>query len=132
MIQAITLRLCLPDSRERGRNRLIYAFDDYAIVVASDSEKGGTWTGTTEALKAKWQPVFACQHDRIPFGNKKLIELGALPSPYPFEGHYSELPTWLHSNSHVEGDNSEQLGFFANELITGREELVTGCIQFVV
>ena len=43
-----------------GRNRLIYALADYAIVVASDFEKGGTWAGATEALKAKWLPVFFC------------------------------------------------------------------------
>ena len=34
-----------------GRNRLIYSLADYAIVVASDVEKGGTWAGATEALK---------------------------------------------------------------------------------
>ena len=39
---------------EIGRNRLIYCLADYAIVVASDAEKGGTWAGATEALKAGW------------------------------------------------------------------------------
>jgi predicted Rossmann fold nucleotide-binding protein DprA/Smf involved in DNA uptake len=34
-----------------GRNRLIYCLADYAIVVASDAESGGTWAGATEALK---------------------------------------------------------------------------------
>ena len=39
-----------------GRNRLIYCLADYAIVVASDAEKGGTWAGATEALKNGWVP----------------------------------------------------------------------------
>jgi len=96
-----------------GRNRLIYALADYAIVVASDFEKGGTWAGATEALKAKWLPVFALQHEHIPLGNTKLIERGAIPFPYPFEGHYSELQVWLHSHSPIPEDDSEQLSLFS-------------------
>ena len=30
-----------------GRNRLIYTLADYAMVVASDVETGGTWAGAT-------------------------------------------------------------------------------------
>ncbi|NMD31421.1 MAG: DNA-processing protein DprA, partial [Chloroflexi bacterium] len=41
-----------------GRNKLIYTLADYAIIVASDAEKGGTWAGATEALRAKWIPIF--------------------------------------------------------------------------
>jgi len=96
-----------------GRNRLIYALADYAIVVASDFEKGGTWAGATEALKAKWLPVFALQHEHMPLGNTKLIERGAIPFPYPFEGHYSELQVWLHSHSPIPEDDSEQLSLFS-------------------
>lgn len=96
-----------------GRNRLIYALADYAIVVASDFEKGGTWAGATEALKAKWLPVFALQHEYMPLGNTKLIERGAIPFPYPFEGHYSELQVWLHSHSPIPEDDSEQLSLFS-------------------
>lgn len=95
-----------------GRNRLIYTLADYAIVVASDFEKGGTWAGATEALKAKWLPVFALQHEQMPLGNKKLIELDAIPFPYPFSGHYSELPAWLYSHSPIPEDDSEQLSLF--------------------
>lgn len=96
-----------------GRNRLIYTLADYAIVIASDFEKGGTWAGATEALKAKWLPVFALQHEHMPLGNAKLIERGAIPFPYPFEGHYSELNAWLHSHSLEEEDDSEQLSLFS-------------------
>ena len=97
-----------------GRNRLIYTLADYAIVIASDFEKGGTWSGATEALKAKWGPVFVLQHEQMPFGNTKLIERGAIPFPYPFKGHYSELNEWLHSHSLEEDDNLEQLSLFSS------------------
>jgi predicted Rossmann fold nucleotide-binding protein DprA/Smf involved in DNA uptake len=42
-----------------GRNRLIYCLADYAIVVASDTESGGTWVGVTETLKNSWF-LFLC------------------------------------------------------------------------
>ena len=96
----------------QGRNRLIYTLADYAIVVASDFEKGGTWAGAIEALKAKWLPVFVLQHGHMPQGNTKLIERGAIPFPYPFEGHYSELEAWLRSFTPAVEDNSEQLSLF--------------------
>lgn len=96
----------------QGRNRLIYTLADYAIVVASDFEKGGTWAGAIEALKAKWLPVFALQHAHMPQGNTKLIERGAVPFPYPFEGHFSELGAWLSSHAPIPDDDTEQLSLF--------------------
>lgn len=78
-----------------GRNRLIYALADYAIVVASDFGKGGTWAGATEALKAEWIPVFVLQHEAMPDGNKQLINKGAFVFPHPFPSHLSNLATWL-------------------------------------
>lgn len=95
-----------------GRNRLIYTLADYAIVIASDFEKGGTWAGAIEALKAKWLPVFALQHKHMPLGNTKLIERGAIPFPYPFEGHYSELQAWLYTHSPHPNEDTEQLSLF--------------------
>ena len=61
-----------------GRNRLIYTLADYAIVVASDTEKGGTWAGATEALKAKWVPVFVLTGPTVPEGNRHLLEKGGI------------------------------------------------------
>jgi len=68
-----------------GRNKLIYACSDYAIVVASDAEKGGTWAGATENLKRGWVPLFARDSEDVPEGNRKLMEMGAiaLPDPVP-------------------------------------------------
>lgn len=40
------------------RNKYIYALSRYAIVISSDFNKGGTWTGATENLKNQWVPLF--------------------------------------------------------------------------
>lgn len=78
-----------------GRNRLIYALADYAIVVASDAERGGTWAGATEALKAKWVPVFVLDHPAMPEGNRLLLQKGGLRFPHPFPEPPSQLQDWL-------------------------------------
>ena len=41
-----------------GRNKVIYGLAEFAIVVSSDFQTGGTWGGAVEALKAGWCPVF--------------------------------------------------------------------------
>ncbi|MDI6768057.1 MAG: DNA-processing protein DprA [Anaerolineales bacterium] len=78
-----------------GRNRLIYTLADYAIVVASDAETGGTWAGATEALKNGWLPVFVLEHDAMPEGNKMLLQKGALAFPHPFKKPPVKLPDWM-------------------------------------
>ena len=78
-----------------GRNRLIYTLSDYAIVVASDAETGGTWAGATEALKNNWLPVFVLEHEAMPGGNKLLLQKGALAFPHPFKDKPVKLPEWM-------------------------------------
>ena len=78
-----------------GRNRLIYCLADYAIVVASDAETGGTWAGATETLKNNWIPVFVLEHDAMPEGNKLLLQKGALAFPHPFKEAPVKLPDWM-------------------------------------
>lgn len=78
-----------------GRNRLIYTLADYAIVVASDAETGGTWAGAAETLKNNWVPVFVLEHDAMPEGNKLLLQKGALAFPHPFKEAPIKLPDWL-------------------------------------
>ncbi len=78
-----------------GRNKLIYTLADYAIIVASDAEKGGTWAGATEALRAKWLPVFVLEHSDMPQGNRMLLQKGALKFPHPFPEHHLKLHSWL-------------------------------------
>jgi len=78
-----------------GRNRLIYCLADYAIVVASDAETGGTWAGATETLKNNWVPIFVLEHDQMPEGNKLLLQRGALSFPHPFKEPPAKLLEWL-------------------------------------
>ena len=78
-----------------GRNRLIYTLADYAIVVASDAETGGTWAGATETLKNGWVPVFVFEHDAMPEGNRLLLQKGALAFPHPFKEAPVQLAGWL-------------------------------------
>jgi DNA processing protein len=82
-----------------GRNRLIYTLADYAIVVASDTETGGTWAGATETLKNGWIPVFVLEHEAMPKGNKLLIQKGAFPFPHPFRESPAKLLEWLKGNA---------------------------------
>jgi predicted Rossmann fold nucleotide-binding protein DprA/Smf involved in DNA uptake len=93
-----------------GRNRLIYTLADYAIVVASDAHKGGTWAGATETLKQAWTPVFALEHAHMPEGNRLLIEKGATPFPHPFPEHYLRLPAWLEEHASSAPTKPTQLG----------------------
>ncbi len=95
-----------------GRNRLIYCLADYAIIVASDAEKGGTWAGATEALRAGWMPVFVLDHPAMPDGNRLLLQRGGAAFPHPFPEHYSKLPGWLKEKSAPSKPKSEQLGLF--------------------
>src|SRR5262249_51442766 len=60
-----------------GRNKVIYGLADFAVVVSSDYQTGGTWAGATEALKADWCPVFVRDGADAPKGNRELLKLGA-------------------------------------------------------
>jgi predicted Rossmann fold nucleotide-binding protein DprA/Smf involved in DNA uptake len=81
-----------------GRNKVIYGLSDYAVIVSSDLQTGGTWAGATEALKGSWCPVFVRDGENLPKGNAALIKLGAIPLP---EADFSDIPnlaTWLKQN----------------------------------
>lgn len=62
--------------RAMNRNKYIYASAYGTFVVESDYNKGGTWSGATDAIKNKWGRVFV--HENSLEGNKKLIELGGV------------------------------------------------------
>jgi predicted Rossmann fold nucleotide-binding protein DprA/Smf involved in DNA uptake len=95
-----------------GRNRLIYTLADYAIVVASEAGKGGTWGGATEALRAGWLPVFALEHADMPDGNRLLLQKGGLAFPHPFPIQNSKLVDWLCANTRQVNTPSTQLDLF--------------------
>jgi predicted Rossmann fold nucleotide-binding protein DprA/Smf involved in DNA uptake len=95
-----------------GRNRLIYTLADYAIVVASDAETGGTWAGATETLKNGWVPVFVLEHDQMTEGNKLLLQKGALPFPQPFKEPPLKLAEWLEEKASSLPKPPSQMGLF--------------------
>lgn len=63
------------------RNKVVYGLARYALVVASDKESGGTWTGAAENLKAGWVPLFVRTGANVPAGNHALLKRGAIPFP---------------------------------------------------
>ncbi len=66
-------------SNAMGRNKYIYTLSDYALVVRTSLETGGTWSGATENLSARWVPLFVRLDDTAPEGNRRLLEMGAIP-----------------------------------------------------
>jgi predicted Rossmann fold nucleotide-binding protein DprA/Smf involved in DNA uptake len=82
-----------------GRNKLIYALADYALVIASDAGKGGTWAGATEALKAKWLPIFVLDGPNIPEGNHQLLQKGAIPFSVSLLTASLVLQEWLEAQA---------------------------------
>ncbi len=78
-----------------GRNKVVYGLADFAVVVSSDYQTGGTWAGAVEALKAGWCPVFARDGANVPRGNRELLKLGAAALPEDELNQISDLPPWL-------------------------------------
>lgn len=78
-----------------ARNKLIYALSDFALVIASDAEKGGTWAGAEETLKSGMVPVFVVDGPDVPDGNRLLIKRGATPFPVSFDDSPGSLGDWL-------------------------------------
>lgn len=66
------------------RNKLIYALADAALVVSSDVNKGGTWTGAVEQLdKLQFVPVYVRSTGQSSPGLDALRTRGAKPWPNP-------------------------------------------------
>lgn len=95
-----------------GRNKLIYTLADYAVVVASDAEKGGTWAGAIEALRAEWIPVFILEYPNMPDGNRGLLKKGGIALPYPFPIDFAKFPNWLSAQVGQTKPKPTQLGLF--------------------
>jgi DNA processing protein len=66
------------------RNKLIYALADAALVVTSDFQKGGTWTGAIEQLeRLHYVPLFVRNGADAGKGNQALLQQGAHRWPEP-------------------------------------------------
>ena len=64
-----------------ARNKYVYCLSRAAVVVCSDTGKGGTWAGAIEDLKKKWVPVWVKHQSDPRSGNRALLERGALALP---------------------------------------------------
>lgn len=60
-----------------NRNKYIYALSSGTFVVASDYNKGGTWTGAIENIKNKWVNIYVWNNKRY-MGNSELIKRGGI------------------------------------------------------
>lgn len=87
------------------RNRYIYAQSIGTVIVRSDLNKGGTWTGATENLSSNWCTTL-CWNHAYP-GNQALIKKGAIPINDNWDGTIPEQTT----NSSVE-ETYEQASLF--------------------
>ena len=66
------------------RNKVVYALADAALVVTSDFQKGGTWTGAIEQLeRLRFVPVFVRNGNDAGAGNSALLQRGARLWPEP-------------------------------------------------
>jgi predicted Rossmann fold nucleotide-binding protein DprA/Smf involved in DNA uptake len=87
-----------------ARNKLIYGLTEFAVVVCSEYQKGGTWAGAAEALRAGWCPVFA----REP-GNRELLKAGAASLPESALATIEDLPSWLRQHAPIREQQPELL-----------------------
>jgi predicted Rossmann fold nucleotide-binding protein DprA/Smf involved in DNA uptake len=78
-----------------GRNKVIYGLSEFAVVVSSDVNTGGTWAGAVEALKGQWCPVFVRDGAGVPEGNRALQKKGARPITEAQLGEGENLGKWL-------------------------------------
>ncbi|MBF0145880.1 MAG: DNA-protecting protein DprA [Magnetococcales bacterium] len=66
------------------RNRLIYALADACLIIDSDINKGGTWTGAVEQLdKFNFIPVYVRSTGEPSVGLEALRQKGAFAWPNP-------------------------------------------------
>lgn len=79
------------------RNKYIYAASEYALVVSSDYQKGGTWSGAIENYKKDWSKILVRKDADIPIGNQKLLEMDGiipiedLPNNFSIEQYVSSF-----------------------------------------
>ncbi len=61
-----------------ARNKYIYCTSEATIVMKSDLDKGGTWSGAIECLNKSYSLVCVYNNDKYK-GNQALIEKGGTP-----------------------------------------------------
>ena len=89
-----------------SRNKYIYCLSDFALVVRSDKDKGGTWTGAAENLKKQWIPLFVASPSDAE-GNAALASMGATPLSVPDNAASDWLQDALGGNEKVHAPGRE-------------------------
>lgn len=74
-------------ARAMNRNKYIYASAYGAFVVASEYNRGGTWTGAMETIRNQWTKVFVWNHKEYN-GNMELIDKGGIAYDLSLEKLY--------------------------------------------
>ena len=92
------------------RNKYIYCLSELTVVISSDYNKGGTWTGATECLKNNWVPVVVREDANSPRGNKELIKLGGIK----FDVNNFDLPFDKYK---IENTNNE-IPYYEGDLLS--------------
>lgn len=100
-----------------SRNKIIYALADYAVVVSSDFEAGGTWAGATENLRKGYAPLFVRSDNNVPKGNTALLGKNAASLTTeeiePAEMDLRELfARKMPPAQHAEISSPQQIGLF--------------------
>lgn len=73
-----------------GRNKVIYALAEFALVMACEEGRGGTWAGAVENLQHRWTPFFVYTGGESPTANNTLVQMGAHPFIPSSEGTLRE------------------------------------------
>ena len=68
-----------------GRNKLLYAMADHALVVSCDHQKGVAWAGAIEELKRKSSKSVFVRAENKGGGEEALLKMGALLWPEPLQ-----------------------------------------------
>lgn len=78
------------------RNRYIYAHSFGTVVVRSNYNKGGSWHGAKDCLSKGICYVY-CWNNPKYYGNLQLIQRGAIPIDYTWDGAVQTMPVDLKS-----------------------------------
>jgi len=82
-----------------GRNKLIYGASDFAVVVSSELQKGGTWAGANEVLTSGWCPLFVRSGKDVGAGNEELIKKGGRAVSDTDLNETDDIIDWMSRNS---------------------------------
>jgi predicted Rossmann fold nucleotide-binding protein DprA/Smf involved in DNA uptake len=82
-----------------ARNKLVYCLADYAVVVSSSREGGGTRAGALENLKARWVPLFVRADASATGGNQELVTRGGVPLTLEELPEGARLREWFEAHA---------------------------------